>query len=153
MTTTASFRMMEDLYTSFVQYRYEDIRKITGCVKPCKHLRYSVSFALHSTISVKDLTKADSPHFTFSILVSSWLIFCFHELSSSIFTVQLSFVCPASVTPPLISTKWCFRPYYKPYIFCEDMILATCQCRHILRIHCWVEPSLLLSSFKYTMSL
>ena len=53
----------------------------------------------------------------------------FHWLSSSIFTYCL-FVCPASVTPPLISTIWCFRPN-KPYIFCEDIILATCQC-HIL---------------------
>ena len=35
----------------------------------------------------------------------------FHWLSSSIFTVRLFVV-------------WCFRPY-KPYIFCEDMILAT----------------------------
>ena len=51
--------------------------------------------------------------------------FSFHRLSSSIFTVR-SFVCPASVTHPLISTIWCFWPY-KPYIFCEDMILATCQ--------------------------
>ena len=49
----------------------------------------------------------------------------FHWLSSSIFNVR-SFGCPASVTPPLISTVWCFRPY-KLYIFCEDMILATCQ--------------------------
>ena len=33
-----------------------------------------------------------------------------------------SFVrCPAWVTPLLISTIWCFRPY-KRYIFCEDMI-------------------------------
>ena len=44
----------------------------------------------------------------------------------------------ASVTSPLISTIWCFRAY-KPYIFCEDMILATCQCQHIFC--CWVEPS------------
>ena len=49
-------------------------------------------------------------------------------------------VCPAS---PFISTVWCFRAY-KPYIFCEDMILATGQCHHIFC--CWVEPSLLLSS-------
>ena len=54
----------------------------------------------------------------------------FHWLSSSIFSVCL-FVRPASVTPPLISTIWCFRPY-KPYIFCEDMILATCQCHSLL---------------------
>ena len=46
--------------------------------------------------------------------------------------LQLLFVrCPASVTPHLISTIWCFRPY-KPYIFCEDMILATCQCHSFL---------------------
>ena len=69
----------------------------------------------------------------------------FHWLSSSIFNVRRLFVCPASVTPPLISTIWCFRPY-KTYIFCEDMILATCQCQHILCVYCWVEPSLLLSS-------
>ena len=67
----------------------------------------------------------------------------FHWLSSSIFTV-CSVVRPASVTPPLISTIWCFRPY-KPYIFCEDMILATCHC-HLLSIHCWVEPSCLVAS-------
>ena len=46
--------------------------------------------------------------------------------------VRSSFVvCPALVTPPLISTIWCFWPY-KPYIFCEDLILATCQCHHML---------------------
>ena len=57
------------------------------------------------------------------------------------------FVCRPSriVTSPLISTIWCFR-LYKPYIFCEDMILATCQCQQIFC--CWVEPSLLLSSSK-----
>ena len=59
-------------------------------------------------------------------------------------SVVRSFFRPASVTSPLISTIWCFRAY-KPYIFCEDMILATCQCQHIFC--CWVEPSLLLSSF------
>ena len=64
-----------------------------------------------------------------------------HWLSSSIFScLSSSFGCPASVTSPLISTIWCFWSY-KPYIFCEDMILATCQC-HL----CWVAPSLLLSS-------
>ena len=66
---------------------------------------------------------------------------------SSVVVVR-SFVCPASVTSPLISTIWCFRAY-KPYIFCEDMILATCQCQHIFC--CWVEPSLLLSSFQYIL--
>ena len=56
----------------------------------------------------------------------------FHWLSSSsIFNVRSFVVCPASVTPPLISTIWCFRSY-KPYIFCEDMILATCQCHSLL---------------------
>ena len=55
----------------------------------------------------------------------------FHWLSSSIFTCLLFVVAwPGSVTPSLVSTIWCFRPY-NPYIFCEDMILATCQC-HIL---------------------
>ena len=56
----------------------------------------------------------------------------FHWLSSSIFSVCCLFVVrPASVTPPLISTLWRFRPY-KLYIFCEDMILATCQCHSLL---------------------
>ena len=44
-----------------------------------------------------------------------------HWLSSSIFTYCLSFVRPASVTPPLISTIWCFRPY-KPYIFWKLLV-------------------------------
>ena len=42
-----------------------------------------------------------------------------------------SIQCIPSVTPPLISTIWCFRPY-KRYIFCEVMILATCQCHALL---------------------
>ena len=69
----------------------------------------------------------------------------FHWLSSSIFSClsSSSFSCPASVTSPLIYTIWFFQPY-KPYSFCEDMILATCQCQHIFC--CLVEPSLLLSS-------
>ena len=62
-----------------------------------------------------------------SITLLLLLASSFHWLSSSIFTCS-SFV--RSVTPPLISTIWCFRPY-KPYIFCEDMILATYQCHHI----------------------
>ena len=63
--------------------------------------------------------------------------------------LQCSFVRPSSVTPPLISTKWCFRPY-KPYIFCEDMILATCQC-HILSYipSIWVSHSCTKSSLQY----
>ena len=68
----------------------------------------------------------------------------FHGLSSSIFSFCSSFVRrPALVTSPLIPIIWCFQAY-KLYIFCEDMILATCQCRHIFC--CWVEPCLLLSS-------
>ena len=67
----------------------------------------------------------------------------FSSSSRSWKTSNSSVGCPASVTSPLISTIWCFRAY-KPYIFCEDMILATCQCQHIFC--CWVEPSLLLSS-------
>ena len=55
---------------------------------------------------------------------------------------------PASATSPLISAIWCFRAY-KPYIFCEDMILATCQYQHIF--WCWVEPSLLLSMFLHLL--
>ena len=67
------------------------------------------------------------------------ILYCETQPPASIGWVALSsmFVRP---------TIWCFRPY-KPYIFCEDMILATCQCQHILCIHYWVEPSLLLSSF------
>ena len=75
----------------------------------------------------------------------------FHWPSSSIFS-YCSFVRlfdrPASVTSPLISTIWCFRAY-KLYIFCEDMILATCQCQHVFC--CWVEPSLLLSSSNFAL--
>ena len=42
------------------------------------------------------------------------------KLSSSIFPCCL-FVCPSgSVTSPLFSTIWCFRPY-KPYIFWKLM--------------------------------
>ena len=69
----------------------------------------------------------------------------FHWLSSSIFSFCRLVGRPASVTSPLISIIWCFRAY-KLYIFCEDMILATCQCQHIFC--CWVEPSLLLSSLR-----
>jgi hypothetical protein len=71
---------------------------------------------------------------------------CETQPPASIGWVALSSVvrCSFVVRPsPLISTIWCFRPY-KPYISCEDMILATCQCQHIFC--CWVEPSLLLSS-------
>ena len=67
------------------------------------------------------------------------------DSASSFYWLSYSLVRrPASVTSPLISTIWCFRAY-KPYIFCKDMILATCQCQHIF--YCWVEPSLLLSGF------
>ena len=79
--------------------------------------------------------------------------FCETQPPASFGWVALSsvFVCrPASVTSPPISTIWCFRAY-KLYIFCEDMILATCQCQHIFC--CWVEPSLLLSSLNYVVSL
>ena len=58
--------------------------------------------------------------------------------------VRRSFGRPASVSSPLISTIWCFRAY-KPYIFCEDMILATCQCQILSYIpSIWVLHSLLL---------
>ena len=83
-----------------------------------------------------------------NILNSIILENCETQPPASIGWVALSSVVVrrrASVTSPLISTIWCFRAY-KPYIFCEDMILATCQCQHIFC--CWVEPSLLLSSFQ-----
>ena len=54
---------------------------------------------------------------------------CETQPPASIGWVALSslFGCSfVSVTAPLIPTIWCFWPY-KPYIFCEDMILATCQ--------------------------
>ena len=35
------------------------------------------------------------------------------------------------VTPHLISTIWCFRPY-KPYVFCKDMILAMYHHHHMI---------------------
>ena len=42
---------------------------------------------------------------------------------------------PRSLTPRMYgntsSPLWCFRTY-KPYIFCENMILATSQCQNIL---------------------
>ena len=47
------------------------------------------------------------------------------SITGCIFNVCWFIRRPASVTPLLISTIWCFRPY-KPYIFCEDMIQATC---------------------------
>ena len=57
------------------------------------------------------------------------------RLSSTIFTC-LSFVrlLYRLVTPPLISTISCFRPC-KPYIFCEDMILAMCHRHQIHQNH------------------
>ena len=64
-------------------------------------------------------------------------VFVLRNSASSFHRLSISYLhCsvvrrPASVTPPLISTIWCFRPY-KPYIFCEDMILVTCQCQHML---------------------
>ena len=67
MTAAHCFRMMEDMYASFGHFQYEDIRKITGCTKPCKYLKYSVTSAHSSSVSV------DSPQFTFSVVVSSCL--------------------------------------------------------------------------------
>ena len=68
------------------------------------------------------------------------------RLSSSLFNCLWFVVCLSRIVAYLfISTIRSLRPY-KPNIFCEDMILATYQCQHILC--CWVEPSLLLSSFK-----
>ena len=40
-----------------------------------------------------------------------------------------SFVWPASVTSPLISTILCFRPYN---FFCKDLIRQCVACYHIL---------------------
>ena len=57
------FRILEEWNESLYHFRYEDIRKKTGCIKPCKYLKYTVSFALHSHV--------DSPHYTFSVLVCS----------------------------------------------------------------------------------
>ena len=55
----------------------------------------------------------------------------FHWLNSSIFR-YCSFGRSSRIrdtSSPLYI--WCFTPY-KPYIFCEDMILATCQCHSLL---------------------
>ena len=57
------------------------------------------------------------------VALSSMLVRSFVRLF-----VRLSRI--GNISTPLISTIWCYRPY-NPYIFCEDMILATCQC-HIL---------------------
>ena len=56
----------------------------------------------------------------------------FHWLSSSIFNVRRR---RSFVPHPwhLLSSIWCFRPY-KSNIFCEDMILATCQCHSLLSL-------------------
>ena len=53
-----------------------------------------------------------------------------HWLSSPIFPCS-SFVCPASVTSPLISTIWGSSPY-KPNIFCKVMFPARWHHHHIL---------------------
>ena len=55
-------RILEDFTDGLFQFRYEDIRKITGCIKPCKYFKYAVSF--------DQPTIVDSPHYTFSVVVS-----------------------------------------------------------------------------------
>ena len=59
--------MMEDLNDSLFRFRYEDIRTITGCIKPCTYLRYAVSFEQPST-------DVETQHFSFSIVVSSCML-------------------------------------------------------------------------------
>ena len=94
--------------------------------------------SLHTIINIKP--RSGIPPTNYPSTYSFWAVkACIRKTQppASIGWVALSslfvclFVCPASVTPPLISTIWCFRPY-KPYIFCEDMILATCQCHSLL---------------------
>jgi len=97
------YRMMEDLYESFGRFRYEDIRKSTGCIKPCKYLKYSLSFALYSTISVGDLPEkklhstlyvgADAPQFTFSVLVSSCLWNVIKYINAKVFFYLINKFC------------------------------------------------------------
>ena len=58
----------------------------------------------------------------------------FHWLSCSIFT-YCSVVCPASVTPSLISTIWCFRPY-KPYIFCDPGNMSVSFIAELSPVYC-----------------
>ena len=69
-----------------------------------------------------------------TIITDSFLFvhFTFSEDVSGLIWGQI-FLAPtgALVTYPLISTIWCFRPY-KPYIFCEDMILAMCYRHHMI---------------------
>ena len=79
---------------------------------------------------------------TRTVTVQLWLVFMHvdycslslpgaHWLRTLSSLVRRSFVvCPASVTSPLTSTIWGFRSY-KPNIFSEDMILATCHHHHI----------------------
>ena len=57
------FRLLDDFYEGLFQFRYEDIRKTTGCRKPCKYLRYTVWYEERSWV--------DTPHFTISVLVNS----------------------------------------------------------------------------------
>ena len=87
-------------------------------------------FKIHLQKQLRDYLAFFFPFWDFSPFLRNSAS-SFHWLSSSIFSVCSLFVRPASVTPPLISTIWCFRPY-KPYIFCEYMILATCQCHSLL---------------------
>ena len=60
--THACFRIMEELNEKLFKFRYEEIRKMTGCVKPCKYHKYTVSFDGPSIV--------ETPHFTFSVAVS-----------------------------------------------------------------------------------
>ena len=86
-------------------------------------------------ISLSPLLFENIACFLFNLIVLRNSASSLHWLSSSIFHLHLFVIVvvvrSASVTSPLMPTIWCFRPY-KPYIFCEDMILATCQCDHIL---------------------
>ena len=56
--------MMEDLNENLRRFRYEDIRKVTGCIKPCKYLKYGVQFE-------DQIYMVATPHYMFSVLVSS----------------------------------------------------------------------------------
>ena len=76
------FRIMEDINDNFFRFRYENIRKITGCIKPCTYLKYAISFDRPSMV--------DSTHFTFSVMVSI-LFMALNIFMRKILNIHLTF--------------------------------------------------------------
>ena len=73
---------MEDINYNLFRFRYEDIRKITGCIKPCTYLKYDISFNRPSMV--------DSTHFTFSVMVSI-LFMALNIFMRKILNIHLTF--------------------------------------------------------------